>query len=408
VVMVTASLENLGGILPDGSEQDVGAIQVVYTYDPLLLQVMREYKFDPSSKVLPDLNHYTSTVRNYCAATGGVSLDTIVPDEFHGLIQSSALCDNGGASEVGVGCDPSYMDPFRTGTCPGDPSTGGTTPLQNLDVMRAQFLILGRGNLTFHQMTDQYAQSGSEIIDEDTRNGTRMRTILPMTLVDATFDNRSPLTFKSFMVSPDLVFVDQDRTFTAVYSGGARPFNCSFSFGSFENELPTNLTSNGPSCATTHAYLQAGTFNATVRVTDLSPSDHVTGILTVVVQPQPHLVGMLSWKHHLSSQDLQIFRAPVSNPSSIAILARFKLLVIWPNHLAADLVISSSFALNPGQTRGGLSFDYAPFFLPASGIGQYCFTGSLEYGVNLDGNRNLMDSEILGVNSVTSGCFDLV
>ncbi len=189
IVKITARLENVGGQLLDGTQEDVDAIQVIYTYNSSLMKIMRvSYTQQPPAPTLPDLSKFTKTVDTACTGSGGSPLDTVSPDETAGKISAASLCSQGPPRDpdVGIGCDPATRNATLPGVCPGDPATGGTTPLQNLDVVNVQFMVLARGSAQLKQVVDAFGVPGTKMRDIDGF----VSTPVPVALMDTFFDNR--------------------------------------------------------------------------------------------------------------------------------------------------------------------------------------------------------------------------
>lgn len=256
IVRVTARLERMGGPNNDGSQEDADAIQVIYNYDPTILQVMRVSY--PSGAVLPDSSRFSSAVRTHCqsSGSGGAPLDSVIPDETAGRIQASHLCTEGPprTDDVGIGCDPS----MSTGVCPGDPVTGG--PMQNLDVLNVQFMVLARGNFPLEHEIDAPGNPGTKITDIDVT----ATTTIPLSLVNGLFNNgpagnQPPIA--RFTYSPSNPTVNQAVTFDGSTSTDldGMILDHSWNFGDGGG-------ANGP--LVTHAYSSFGSYPVTLTVRD--------------------------------------------------------------------------------------------------------------------------------------------
>ncbi len=213
----------------------------------------------------------------------------------------------------------------------------------------------------------------------------------------------TPLVITSFTLSPTPVFATASpaRTFTATYSGGTGPYVCTFNFGD-GNTTTTSTTAQ--SCSSNHSYMLTGTFTANVTVVGLNPNVRASETMQVIVYPGPTFAhGKLSWKHHLLSPGPQTFTGKAVNPSSLNLLVRIRFVVDQPD-ARQDFFNSPTFTLNAGQLRTDLAFTYPP----KAGVGKYCFTATLQYGLDTNGNGVLDDSEILGNGNTKSGCFAFV
>jgi PKD repeat protein len=182
VVGITARLEKAGGTNIDFSAEDVDAIQVVYTYAPGVLSVMRR-TYSPVGAVLPD-GTYKSLVRTHCinSGTGSSPLDAINIDEAVGKVSSSHLCSQGPPRdpEVGIGCDPAVTGCF---------GADGVNKLQNVDVLNTQFMVIAHGAFTISHVVEAPGTPGTKINDIDIDQ----TTPIPLALVNAFFDNRKPV-----------------------------------------------------------------------------------------------------------------------------------------------------------------------------------------------------------------------
>ncbi len=271
IVRITVRLENLGGINIDGSQEDVDAIQAIYTYDTSILKPMRVSYGATPGPVLPDQGRFTSLVRNHCTANGN-PLDTVSPDEINGRMQTSTLCTTTNV-DVGLGCDPATRDPTLQGTCPGDPATSGTTPLQNVDAVRVQFMILGHGNFALVNQADAPGNPGTKITDIEGVTQTRV----PATLQDGYFDNRpgAPPPAARFTFTPANPITGQLVTFDGTNSTdiGGTIISYSWNFGD---------TNTATGAVVSHSYSQVGPYNVTLTVTDNTNLDgSVTHLVSV-------------------------------------------------------------------------------------------------------------------------------
>lgn len=161
VIVITARLEQLRGLNPDGTQEDVDAISVKYTYDSEILSPMRASY--PSGQLLPHLSRFRPEVRIYCQTSGEQPspLDSVTVDPSIGWVGASHLCnDPPRQPDVGLGCDP-QITAFG---CPGD-GTGG--PLQNIDVLSLQFMVTAFGSFTFDLLEDRPGSPGSNLVDID-------------------------------------------------------------------------------------------------------------------------------------------------------------------------------------------------------------------------------------------------
>ncbi len=218
VVLIVARLENLGGLLPDGSQEEVDAIQIIYTYDTATLKVMRSAY--PGGGTLPGqfdafcildaaacgnikVGSYSFLADTYCVDSGGSPLDTVSPDETAGKVSTSTLCSQGPPrdTDVGLGCDPSVLT--YSGVCPGDiltsfPNIGVPNgPLQNVDVVSVQFMVLASRVFSVNQVVEAPSVSGSKLTDIDGTSSFPVPAILVSTgnhpIASFTFTPVSPV-----------------------------------------------------------------------------------------------------------------------------------------------------------------------------------------------------------------------
>jgi PKD repeat protein len=257
VIRITARLENLGGTHLDGTQEDVDGIQVIYTFDPAILAVMRASY--PSGTFLPGGSQFKSAVGTHCTRSGGSPLDTTVVDESAGQASASHACTQGPPRDVdvGIGCDPLTT---TTGVCPGVDTDGdgsGDVPLQNADVTNLQYMITGRAAFTITHV--RTATTGSEITDID---GTTP-TDIPLQLVNAEFDNMrgpgNPPTAR-FFFRPAKGTVGQPIIFDGTNSTDDGLIVSYFwSFGD-------GTAASGP--VVSHSYNSSGTFPVSLTVAD--------------------------------------------------------------------------------------------------------------------------------------------
>jgi PKD repeat protein len=271
VVKVTARLENLGGTMIDVTQEDVDAIQTVFTYDPTVLGVMR--RSYPTGTLIFG-GSFSGAVDNHCQNSGGTPLDTIVPDEASGTISASHLCTESGGrtTDVGIGCDPNTSAAF----CPGD---GSGLPLQNLDILNIQFMILSHGSFPLAQVVEEPGIPGSKITDID---GTTP-TVLPLSLVNTTFDNRKPGSNEpptaQFTISPSKATVGESATFDGTTSSDPDGTIVSYSWDFGDGGIDT-----GPIAS--HTYNTPGVFTVTLTVVDNLNADG-TAQQSIQVNPPP-------------------------------------------------------------------------------------------------------------------------
>ena len=291
VVEVKGKLVNVGGILADGSEQDVMAQQIIYTFNSSVLQALCTVtpcgatlpgQFDafcvnsPTTCASPVAGHYTFAVDAYCQASGGSPLDTISPDNANGKISSSSLCSQGppSNSDTGLGCDPDYADPVRTSgaVCPGNyfgPPVGapgfGNPPVLNVTSMVVEFLVTGfSSGFTIQNVKSAPGVSGSSLTDID---GTTS-TDIPVVLVSTSFSNMAAhTTTTGVSCSPSSISVNTLTTCTATVtdpaaSGAVKPSG-SVSFQSSGSGIFNPTSCILASGATLNAATCSATYNAT-------------------------------------------------------------------------------------------------------------------------------------------------
>ncbi len=303
VVEVKGKLVNVGGILADGSEQDVMAQQIIYTFNPSVLQALCTVtpcgatlpgQFDafcvnsPTTCASPVAGHYTFAVDAYCQASGGSPLDTISPDNANGKISSSSLCSQGppSNSDTGIGCDPNYFDPVRTGgaTCPGNyfgPPAGipgfGNPPALNMTSMVVEFLVTGfSSGFTIQNVASAPGVSGSSLTDIDGVTSTN----IPVVLVSTSFSNMAAHTSTTGVsCSPSSISVNTLTTCTATVtdpaaSGAVKPS------GSVSFQSSGSGIFNPTSCIlASGATLNAATCSATYNATAVGTGTHtITGV----------------------------------------------------------------------------------------------------------------------------------
>jgi len=211
------------------------------------------------------------------------------------------------------------------------------------------------------------------------------------------FGQANPLALTSFN-SNATVFVNQPRIYTAAYAGGVGPFQCTFNFGDGTTSIVSTLQQY---CSMTHTYSVTGNFTATVEVLGTQLGNIVNDAISFSVQPQPVFVGnKLSWKKHVASLGSETFKAKVDNPSVLNLLILIDFTVVLPQGTLTTFS-SPSFLLQGGVLKSSIGFVYSP----PDGIGTYCFTAVLVYG--LDTGTGVLDAPmVLGMSSTITGCFN--
>ncbi len=245
--------------------------------------------------------------------------------------------------------------------------------------------------------------SGDSMVLLDYEN---VREVTPGESVTLTFSN-PPLQLSSLTVSSAAVFVTEDRSFTATYEGGVGPFSCTFNFGDGGSTL---VYSAGQGCSTTHTYWLGdentwwdaeGNFTPTVRVVGANSGEFVEGRLHVEVQRQPSFTGSgLTWTKSVTTGILTM-NGQVTNPSRVDLVTRVDLAIYTPSG-GMEPFTSPSFLLLAGQIRSNISFSYT-----LAAHGWYCFQATLTYGIDLNHDGVLQDSEVLGTKHAEYGCFQV-
>ena len=279
VVAVTVRLEDLGGTLLDGSQQDVAAINEIFTFDHNLLQVICTSTpcGTSGSSVLsgqfdswcitnalfcnPAAGKYTYLVDNYCVAAGGSTFDTVTPDNLLGRVSSSSFCGASGSYDYGLGCDPATRNATLTGTCPGDitnSTSPGTGALSNLDVLRVEFMIMGTGTASIDHVA---GAAGTSLTDVD---GTGSASV-PVSLYNTTFSNGSNVPpVASFTYSPTVVALGQSVSFDGTASSDADGIITSYQWSFGDTTPPLSLTVP----TTTHSFTNPGSYDVSLTVSD--------------------------------------------------------------------------------------------------------------------------------------------
>src|SRR3989454_8246681 len=279
VVAVTVRLEDLGGTLLDGSQQDVAAINEIFTFDHNLLQVICTSTpcGTSGSSVLsgqfdswcitnalfcnPAAGKYTYLVDNYCVAAGGSTFDTVTPDNLLGRVSSSSFCGASGSYDYGLGCDPATRNAALMGTCPGDitnSTSPGTGPLSNLDVLKVEFMIMGTGTTSINHVA---GATGTSLADVD---GTDSISV-PVALYNTTFSNGSNVPpVASFTYSPTIVAVGQSVSFDATASNDPDGIITSYQWNFGDTTPPLSITVP----TATHSFSNSGSYDVSLTVTD--------------------------------------------------------------------------------------------------------------------------------------------
>ncbi len=379
IVRVTVRLENLGGTNIDGSQEDVDAIQAIYTYDPTILRPMRVSYGATPGPVLPDQGRFTSLVRNHCTANG-VPLDAVSPDEINGRMQTSTLCTTTNV-DVGLGCDPATRDPSLQGTCPGDPATSGATPLQNVDAVRVQFMILGRGNFTLVNFAGSPGNPGSKLTDIEGTTQTTVRA----TLQHGSFDNRAAADqppVAKFTFTPANPITGQLVTFDGTNSTDIDGIITAYSWSFGDGNTATGAI-------VTYAFTQQGAYTVTLTVTDDAGLTGTTSQF-LMVQPPTHDVG-------ITVIDPEP-KAAISGQSVVVVVTLMNLgqqaetvgiTVYYDSHVAATL----QGVYVPRSVFGY----YIPVFWDTSGIPTGNYTISANVFLSTDqnpANDNLTDGQV--------------
>ena len=327
VVEVKAKLVNVGGILADGSEQDVLAQQIIYSFNPGVLQALCSAspcgstlsgQFDQFCALQssatgggvcgsPLTGRFTFVVDSYCTNSGGSVLDTISVDNDNGKISSSSLCSQGppANNDTGIGCDPNYTDTSRIGTCPGDITKGPAgvpnPPLSNVTSTIVEFIV-GIGSTPITNVASAPGVSGSSLGDID---GT-LSSNVPVILVSSSFNNGAThSTTTSVSCLPASVPVNTTTTCTATVtdpatSGVVTPtgtvtFAITTGTGSFN--VPTctlaagtyaaGTTTPSTSCSVVYKPSQIGTGSHTLTASFGGDSSHTTSSNTATVTVTP-------------------------------------------------------------------------------------------------------------------------
>ncbi len=324
VVEVKAKLVNVGGILAAGSEQDVLAQQIIYSFNPGILQALCSAspcvgatlsgQFDQFCVLSgvtvcasPGAGKFTFVVDSYCSNSGGSVLDTISVDNANGKISSSSLCSQGPPSnnDTGLGCDPNYVDTSRVGTCPGDISKGPAgapnPPLSNVTSTIIEFIV-GIGSTPITNVASAPGVSGSSLTDID---GTSSSNV-PVLLGSSSFNNGAThSTTTSVSCLPASVPVNTTTTCTATVTDpatsgivtptgtvtfaittGTGSFNvptCTLAAGSYA----TGTTTPSTSCSVVYKPSQIGTGSHTLSASFGGDSSHTTSSNTATVTVTP-------------------------------------------------------------------------------------------------------------------------
>jgi len=212
-----------------------------------------------------------------------------------------------------------------------------------------------------------------------------------------------PLALTSFTVTPTTIFARQPARYNATFNGGTGPFTCTFTFPGSDDSTTKTVRTTKQSCSVMQNIRTAGTFTVMVTIKDQNSGTTVTGTLQVVIQPGPSFLGdRLTWADQLTEADPQSFQASITNPATVNILVRLDFTFFQPDLSIASFT-STSFALNAGETRTNLTFTYTP----SAGIGTYCFVARLSFGIDLNSDGILQDSEVIGQRGSVFGCFDV-
>ncbi|OLD01771.1 MAG: hypothetical protein AUJ07_10565 [Crenarchaeota archaeon 13_1_40CM_3_53_5] len=111
----------------------------------------------------------------------------------------------------------------------------------------------------------------------------------------------------------------------------------------------------------------------------------------------------LTFAHTFHATSTQTFNAQEVNRANIPLLTRIDITVTNPDGTISSFT-SPSFLLNPSQNRKDISFNLRL----SNQNGHYCFTATLKYGIDTNGNGVLDNNEILGRGKTVKGCFNVV
>src|SRR2546425_1117111 len=111
----------------------------------------------------------------------------------------------------------------------------------------------------------------------------------------------------------------------------------------------------------------------------------------------------LTFAHTFHATSTQTFNAQEVNRANIPLLTRIDITVTNPDGTISSFT-SPSFLLNPSQNRKDISFNLRL----SNQNGHYCFTATLKYGIDTNGNGVLDNNEILGHGKTVKGCFNVV
>ena len=265
------------------------------------------------------------------------------------------------------------------------------------------FVVQGQNNITFLNPT---ASRFSLIKNVAITQGSTIflkvssaRSISSSHSVTFTFSN-PPLTIKSFTVSNNNPFAEQDVTFTATFTGGTAPFKCLFRFG---NDNIWGVRGSNGSCSVTTDYDDPGTFSASVRITGATTGDIQNGSLTVNVMPDP---GFTTEDQDIALQSLtavglQSFSISVVNPSDVSVIFRVDFRVVRPDG-TSFWVIGKSQTLQPGQT---LALTFPSGQSGGSAPGQYTFLAAFKFGFDTNHDGVLQSSEKIVTSGYLNGTF---
>ena len=335
VVAVTVRLQDLGGTLPDGSQQDVAAINEIFTFDHNLLQVICTSTLCTSSgsSVLsgqfdswcitnaqfcsPAAGKYTYLVDNYCSAAGGSIIDTVIPDNLLGRVSSSSLCGVSGSYDYGLGCDPATRNAALMGTCPGDitnstsPVTG---PLSNLDVLRVEFMIMGTGTTSINHVA---GSAGTMLLDVDGVD----QTSVPVALYNTTFTNGSnepPVA--SFTYSPTTVAVGQSVSFDASASHDPDGIITSYQWNFGDTTPPLSLTVP----TATHSFTNPGSYAVSLTVSDNGGATNTASQALVVGSLLPVAVFTVTPSQPLTGESVAFDASQSHDPRHLSLTYKWQ------------------------------------------------------------------------------------
>ncbi len=386
VVEVKAKLVNVGGILADGSEQDVLAQQIIYSFNPGVLQALCSAspcgsalsgQFDQFCALQssatggsvcgsPLSGRFTFVVDSYCTNSGGSVLDTISIDNSNGKISSSSLCSQGppANNDTGIGCDPNYTDTNRIGTCPGDitkgPAGAPNPPLSNVTSTIVEFIV-GIGSTPITNVASAPGVSGSSLTDID---GTSSSNV-PVVLGSSSFNNGAThSTTTSVSCLPASVAVNTTTTCTATVTDpatsgivtptGTVTFAITTGTGNFN--VPTCTLAAGTyaagsitpstSCSVVYKPSQIGTGSHTLSASFGGDSSHTTSSNTATVTVTPPAAG----------PDFTLTASPTSVTVSVGIAGTSTITVGPLNGFTGDVSLTSdnaSCSLTPATVSGG-------------------------------------------------------